>query len=73
MNPTDSFLNVGLKILCLTTIMIYGDLLKKVCQRLAMKYVDIRKTRNVMNILGGGTVGQWMGYKRKKKQIIFFF
>ena len=43
MNHTDSFLNVGLKKLCLTTIMIYGDLLKEVCQRLAMKFVDIEK------------------------------
>ena len=29
MKPTDNFLNVGLKNLCLTTIMIYGDLLRK--------------------------------------------
>ena len=30
MNPTDSYLNVGSKKLCLTTIMIYGDHKKSV-------------------------------------------
>ena len=49
--------------------MIYGDHLKKACERLALKYVDIRKTGNAMQIRGGGTVGQRMGYKRKKKHI----
>ena len=32
-----------------------------------MKYVDKRKTENVMQIYGCGTVGQRMRYKRKKE------
>ena len=53
-------MNVGFKKLCLTTIMIYRDTIK-VCQRHAMKYVEKRKTGNVMLIRGGGgTVWQRM-------------
>ena len=37
MKPTDNVLNALLKKLCQTTFMIYGDLLEKECQRLAMK------------------------------------
>ena len=45
MNPTDRFLNVGLKKLCVTTIMIYGDLLKESVPKACDEVCRYKKNR----------------------------